>query len=114
MPNLPPQFASLEVYSGWASKTETERNGYRLCSTQESIVEFASAILSKASEIVSYLDKLSDEEKATSENENLLCLLLSLAEVAPAIEAYNNPTVVDGFDSRRFRAQEQFKLRPRI
>lgn len=114
MPDLPPQFASLEIHSGWALRTETERNGHRLSSTQEAIVEFASAILSKAPEIVSYLDQLPDEEKARSENEHLLCLLLSLAEVAPAVEAYNNPTVVDGFDSRRFRAQEQFKLRPRI
>ena len=29
-------------------------------------------------------------------------LTLSLAEVAPAVEKFNQPTVIDGFDFKRF------------
>ena len=42
----------------------------------------------------------------------LMYLLLSLAEIAPAIEFYNQPAVIDGYESARFRADESFVMRP--
>jgi len=33
-----------------------------------------------------------------------LYLTLSLAEIAPAVEWYDQPTVIDGFDRRRYRS----------
>ena len=43
---------------------------------------------------------------------DLFAMMLSLAEVAPAIEAYGQPAVVDGYDSARFPANETHRLRP--
>jgi len=114
MTGLPNRFAALSLFEPWALKTETERNRRRLGSTQSDLVAFAEALLAEAADITAYLDRLSPEERQHEENELLLCLLFSLAEVAPAIESYRNPAVVDGYDSSRFRAQEDFKLRPTL
>lgn len=114
MTALPSKFAALEPFASWALKTETERNRKRLGSTQAELVAFAQTTLAAAADITAYLDALSPEQQAQEENEHLMCLLLALAEVAPSVEAYQNPAVVDGYDSFRFRAQEDFKLRPRL
>lgn len=114
MTALPGKFSALEPLASWALKTETERNRNRLASTQSEIIAFTRAVLPLASDITAYLDALSPEEQAQEENERLMCLLLALAEVAPSVEAYQNPAVVDGYDSFRFRAQEDFKLRPKL
>jgi hypothetical protein len=114
MTALPGQFSTLAPYAGWALKTETDRNRKRLASTQAELVAFAQTLLAAAPDITAYLDGLSPEDQKDEENERLMCLLFSLAEVAPAVEAYQNPAVVDGYDSSRFRAQENFKLRPTL
>jgi hypothetical protein len=70
-------------------------------------------MLGRVDEIVTYLNGFPLDGMPSSAA-NLYHMLLSLAEVAPAIEFYGQPTVVDGFDSRRFAAEEDFVLRPRL
>jgi hypothetical protein len=111
---LPNEFAMLEPFAAWALTSETERNRRRLASTQAEIVGFVEAMLPQVDAIAAYLDKLPAEAKLADEPERLMCLLLSLAEVAPAIEAYRAPAVVDGYESSRFAAVEGFRLRPRL
>lgn len=112
MSALPHAFAHLEPYVDWALRSETERNRRRLASSQAAIMDFAQAVLASAADIAAYIDALPKVERGSEENERLLCLLLSLAEVAPAVEFYHQPAVVDGYDSARFAAQETHKLRP--
>jgi hypothetical protein len=109
---LPPQFAVLQPYVAlWALATETERNTQRHTVGMNAIRAFADAILPEVEPIVAYLngysiDALPDDAKA------LMQMLLSLAEVAPAIEFYKQPEVIDGYEPRRFAANETFVMRP--
>lgn len=65
--------------------------------------EFYAALLPRAEEALVHLSnfklgKLPEKEAC------LLKLLLSLAEVTPAIEWYGQPRVIDGLDPERFPA----------
>jgi hypothetical protein len=50
---------------------------------------------------MSHLNRFAMDDLPPGER-RLLDLTLSLAEVAPAIEFYKQPAVIDGYDSRRF------------
>jgi len=107
---LPKDFNDLEPYVAWALPTETERNLRRITSTQAEIESFANAILPRAEDITKLVD--STEKPLPEDVEKLFLMLLSLAEVAPAIQSYRRPTVIDGVDSRRFVPNEDHILRP--
>lgn len=108
---LPAQFAPLEPFSDWCLATETERNTRRLSMPMEQIQSFADAILPQVDAIVAYLDRQPLLNMA-EDDKPLFHMLLSLAEIAPAIESYHQPEVIDGYESRRFPAEENFVLRP--
>lgn len=109
---LPSEFQELEPYADWALPTETERNTKRIHSSQAQLARFADAMLPRVDAITSHIDGLGSTS-LPEKSERLYLMLLSLAEVAPAIEYYGQPTVIDGYDSRRFVADETHKLRPR-
>jgi hypothetical protein len=111
-PVLPVAFADLQPHAGWALPTETERNTRRLASTQAELEAFATAMVPRLDDIAGYLstfplNAMPEEARA------LFHLMLSVAEVAPAVESYRRSAVPFGFDSRRFKAQEESPLRPR-
>ncbi|SDV47283.1 hypothetical protein [Chitinasiproducens palmae] len=112
---LPAQFAALSPFvADWALATETERNTQRYTIGMEAIVAFKDALLPQVDEVVAWLNQF--ELATLSENEEaltLMYLLLSLAEVAPAVEFYQQPGVIDGYDTRRFVADEDFLMKPR-
>ncbi len=108
---LPPGFAELEPFTQWALPTETQRNALRVASSQEALQAFVDAILPRAEDIAKRVD--ATETPWPEPVERLFLMLLSLAEVAPAIEYYGQPTVVDGYASARFQADETHVLRPR-
>jgi len=93
--------------------TETERNAKRLASTQPELEAYAQALLPQVDAITRHLDEWPGGA-LPEPSRNLYFMLLSLAEVAPAIEFYGQPTVIDGFASERFQADEAHVLRPRI
>jgi hypothetical protein len=97
---LPDQFEDLEQFIDWALPTERERNNKRIASTMPAIEAFYDAMLPRARAIVAYLDKFPLDEMPVREI-RLMNLLLSLAEVANAVEIFKQPTVIDGYDSRR-------------
>ncbi|WP_322102268.1 hypothetical protein [Paraburkholderia sp. J41] len=111
---LPAGFESLAPFvPTWALATETERNAQRHAVGMEAILAFRDAILPQVDDVVGYLNghalaTLDEHPEAMT----LMYLLLSLAEIAPAIEFYNQPAVIDGYDSARFRADESFVMRP--
>ncbi|CAG9257600.1 conserved hypothetical protein [Paraburkholderia unamae] len=111
---LPAGFESLAPFvETWALETETQRNAQRHAVGMEAILAFRDAILPQVDDVVAYLNgyalaTLDEHPEAMT----LMYLLLSLAEIAPAIEFYNQPAVIDGYESARFRADESFVMRP--
>jgi hypothetical protein len=98
---LPDHFQDLEPFvSAWALATGAERQAKRLSSTMEDIQGFYDAMLPRMGAIIEYLnqfplDTMPEDARA------LLYLTLSLAEVAPAVELFKQPGVVEGFDPAR-------------
>jgi hypothetical protein len=109
---LPSDFQDLEPYADWALSTETLRNAKRTHSSQDQLKTFANAILPRVDAIATHVDSYAETSLPES-SERLFLMLLSLAEVAPAIEYYGQPTVVDGYDNIRFKADESHVLRPK-
>lgn len=110
--SFPEPFRGLQAFAGWALPTETARNRKRLASTMDEMGALRDALLPQFDAVMDYLNRF-PLDAMPEESRNLLYLTLSLAEVAPAIELYKQPTVIDGFDSRRFIAEEEFRMRPR-
>tara|TARA_B100000795_G_C22557425_1_gene344931 strand:- start:200 stop:568 length:369 start_codon:yes stop_codon:yes gene_type:complete len=110
---LPTQFAALGCFSGWALKSETERILRRAETEQDDIVAFCDAMLLRLDDIIQHLDSF-EETEMPEEELNLYAMLLSLAEIAPAVEFYHQPAVIDGFDPKRFLPVEDFILRPKF
>lgn len=112
---LPAPFADLEPFAAWCLATETERNGLRLCSPFAEISAFAAAALPRVEAITAYIDARAAEGELADEVKRLYYLLLSLAEVAPAIESYDpQAAVIDGYESARFTPDETHRLRPKL
>ena len=115
MKRLPEQFAHLEVWNGWCLPTETQRNHRRVSMTYEDVSAFGRAVLPDVEEICAYIDARRTAEGYDEQTRNLFYMLLSLAECAPAIESYGpEVAVVDGYDTKRFVADETHRLRPAI
>jgi len=110
-PILPLDFADLQPFVGWALATETERNRRRHEVGMTAIVAFKESFLPRVDAVVAYLDYYPLDAIAP-EDMPLMYMLLSLAEIAPPIEFYRQPAVIDGYDPRRFAAEEDFVLRP--
>ncbi|MAC79142.1 MAG: hypothetical protein CML66_13880 [Rhodobacteraceae bacterium] len=113
---LPPEFADLEPWTKWALATETARNELRVTSPFEEIAAYAEAILPHVEAICAYVDGHQAEDGSFDpQTLALYHMLLSLAEVAPAIESYDPDVIVtDGYETKRFMPLEDHKLRPAI
>lgn len=111
---LPNAFAELEPFVGWALGSETQRNNKRLASTLVEITAFVEAILPRIEEVAQYIDQHAQNAVPAGSAQRLLDMLLSLAEVAPVIESYGQAEVVDGYDSRKFVADNDHRLRPKL
>lgn len=106
---LPEPFKDLEPFvDTWALATETERNQKRLASAMTEIQAFYNAMMPRMEAVLTYLsqfplDRIPEEVKTLpEETRRLFYLALAVAEVAPAVELYQQPGVIDGFDARRF------------
>jgi hypothetical protein len=98
---LPEKFEDLEPFVAWSLPTERERNRKRLASSMAEIQAFYDAILPRGEAIIEYLNQFALEEMPMKEK-RLFYLVLSLAEVANAVELFKQPGVIDGFDPERF------------
>ena len=110
---LPEGFERLEPLLGWSIGTETGRIRRRQASTFEELVALRDGLLPDLERIFAYLGP-KGLDQLSPRDERLLFLVLSLAEVAPALEFYRQPTVIDGFDALRFLPVEDARLRPNI
>lgn len=99
---LPNGFGDLETFArDWALPTERERNLQRHRASIVEIKAFYEAMLERVDAVMAHLNGFPIDALPPAE-QRLLDLALSLAEIAPAIEFYKQPAVIDGYDSRRF------------
>ncbi|MDA0821811.1 MAG: hypothetical protein O3C28_05230 [Proteobacteria bacterium] len=103
---LPASFSDLQPWTSWALATERERSDKRQASSMEEILVFYNALLPRAEAALEYLEQYPLERMPADAN-MLLLLTLSLAEVAPAVELFGQPGVVDGYDVRRFQPERR-------
>ena len=99
--SLPANFQELESFLSWALSKEQERTAKRMASTQEEILAFYNAMLSRMDAITNYLKQF-PLDGMPAEAETLFHLSLSLIEVANAVEMYKQPRLPLGFDPARF------------
>jgi hypothetical protein len=98
---LPAQFAELEGFLGWSLATERERTAKRQTSSMREIKAFYDAIVPRLDELLDYLNDFPQED-VSSDVQRLFLLSMSLAEIAPAVENFGQPSVIDGYDYSRF------------
>ena len=99
---LPPAFSKLsDLVEGWALADSTARLEKRLTTPVAEIRAFYDRMLPCASEALAYLAERQLGALKPPE-EALLKLMLSLAEMGPAIEWYGTGAYPDAFDARRF------------
>jgi hypothetical protein len=99
--SLPVTFQALAPFLPWALSKEQERTAKRMASTQEEILTFYNAMLSRMDAITNYLKQFPLDGMPV-EAETLFHLSLSLIEVANAVEMYKQPRLPLGFDPARF------------
>lgn len=98
---LPEPFQDLAPYLAWSLPTERERSAKRQSSTMAEITAFYQAMLPRMEEVLPYLAQFPPEHVPV-DVQRLFYLTLSLAEVAPAVENFGQPSVVEGYDIARF------------
>ena len=100
--SLPSGFGDLAALAAtWALPTELERNRQRYRASIGDIQVFYDTMLARMDPIMEHLNRFPSEDLPPAE-QRLLNLALALAEVAPAIEFYRQPSVIDGYDTERF------------
>ena len=99
---LPQAFSELEVFcERWCLENSQSRNAARIAASMDDIKAFYDAATVHAESALNHLSTL--QLGALSEQDgNLLRLMLSLAEVGPAVEWFNQPRVRDGCDESHF------------
>ena len=102
---LPRGFEDLEPFLGWSLATELERSARRQASTMAEINCFYAAMLPRMDDVLQFLQGYPLEGNPP-DVQRLFHLTLSLAEIAPAVENFGQPSVVDGYDVARFKPIE--------
>lgn len=100
---LPADFADLDSFvADWVHEDASGRMAKRLSSDMADIKAFYNAMLPRGEAALAYLRDF-PLGAVPPEAERLLKLMLMLAEVAPAVEWYDDPRVYDGFSIDRTR-----------
>ncbi len=101
---LPDGFAELErLVDEWLLPSMTARSQKRQASTMTEITNFYNAVKPRLPEILELLSSIPYDDALPAEEARLLGLALMLAEITTAVEWYEQPGVVDGFDPERFK-----------
>ena len=96
---LPEDFQDLSVWSMWDLDLMSERSLQRSESSMEDIQAFYDAMLPRMENILKYLVTVPMSDEMEPEAKSLLNLAKSMAEVAPAVEQFFEPTISFGFDT---------------
>ena len=99
--SLPAGFEDLLPLADWSLETMDERRDKRAGSTMEDIEAFYDALLPRMDAVLEHL-AATPMEGIDPQSEALLNLTMSLAEIAPAVELFGEPTISYGYDVTRF------------
>lgn len=101
---LPGGFAELERWvAEWALPRQLERSATRQSATMEKINAFYQATLPRLPEILELLGRYAAGADIPKDVERLFHLSLSMGEIAPAVELFQQPGVPYGFELQRFK-----------
>lgn len=100
--SFPDGFDDLSAWTEWDLETMAERSHKRSLSSMEELQAFYDSMLPRMGDILSYLATVPMSEDMKPEDCTLLNLAKSMAEVAPAIEQFFEPTISFGFDTTRW------------
>lgn len=104
---LPPAFAAAEPFvADWVLPDAAARMAKRQASRIEDLRRFYDTMLPLGEAALAHLRGF-ELGAVPEDSERLLKLMLALAEVAPAVEWYNDPRVYDGFPVERIRYLRQ-------
>jgi hypothetical protein len=92
MPSLPPAFADLEPFAGWALPTERERYTKRLASTMDELQAFYDIAFPRLAESVEHLKAIA-LDGISDEDQHLVWLFASLVTVSFPVEVWRQPRV---------------------
>lgn len=99
---LPARFAQFQALADdWALPTENERRLRRMQSAQEDLQRFYDTTKPVLDEWIQYLNGFALDSMPAPER-NLLNLALSVVEVSPAIELFDNPWPKDVYPWDKF------------
>ena len=100
---LPEGFEALEPFvADWALEGSLERMAKRRSTKMEDIRAFYDTAIANADRALAHLRAFKLGEVPPAE-ERLLKLMLSLAEIGPAVEWFDDPHVYDGFDATKIK-----------
>ena len=99
---LPSGFDDLSEWGEWDLETMAERSHKRASSTIEDLQSFYEVMLAQMDEVLNYLVTVPMSEDMKPEDISLLNLSKSMAEIAPAVEQFFEPTISFGFDTTRW------------
>lgn len=106
---LPDGFQDLEPFvSQWVLPDSTTRSKKRHASTMEELNGYYDAIQPRLKDVLTYLDTVPYSDQMPEQDRRLLELTLSLAEITPAVEWYQQPQVIDGFAPDRLELTTDF------
>lgn len=93
--SLPERFSELETYvEKWDQPDYNTRYAVRLASSMEELRDFYAAMLERAEDIKSYLDRKSFDQYQ-DEDRRLARLMFAVSVVGPAVDIYRSPVVPD-------------------
>ena len=101
--DLPEPFRDLERFLAWSLPTERERSAKRQASDIVALKEFYAAMLPRMEDVLGYLSNY-ELDDFPNDVERLLHLTYALAEIAPAVENFDQANVISGYDVARFIA----------
>lgn len=102
--HLPAAFCDLEPYLEWSLASEQLRSAKRQASSIDALRAFYAAMMPRMDAVLAFLAGFSPQSVTDDGVRSLFFMALSIAEIAPAVENYGQPSVIDGYDVARFVA----------
>lgn len=99
--NLPAGFEDLAPWAEWSLAGMDDRRARRAGSSMDEIDAFYNAMLPRMDALLAHLAS-TQLDGMDAQSEALMNMALMLAEIAPAVEQFGEPTVSYGYDCSRF------------
>ena len=99
---FPAGFGDLAPWADWALATMDARRLRRVNASMPELESFYQGVLPRLDAIVDHLTRVPMGDDMDPQSAVLMNLALMMAEVAPAVEQFFEPTVSNGYDTTRF------------